>query len=290
MLKALKFFLINIVVLLVLAFAGIYITLLCLDSYTMHDEYIKVPAFHGFSQLKSEDIADLSSLRIDITDSVYDPSTLAGHVVEQYPIAGSKVKKNRLIHLIINTSEPEKSKVPDLKNISYRQTVQTLQGLGFIIGSINYEKSQYQNLVLKTTYKGEEIIPGTKLPKGSVIDITLGDGYRNEEIITPDLIGKTYKEAHHILISTYLNAGIEKDDTFSNNINLNSSYVYVYSQNPLSDKKIKNGSFVVLKITTDESKAVSAIIANEIRIEEKEEFKDFFKSINRIEDDQNTDI
>ena len=290
MLKALKFFFINIVVLIILIFAGIYITLRCLDSYTMHDEYIEVPNFRGLSQLKSEDLADISILKIDITDSVYDKSTQPGHIVEQYPLTGSKVKRNRLIHLIINTSEPEKYEVPNLKNISYRQTVQTLQGLGFIVGTISYEKSQYQNLVLKTTFNGEEIIPGTKLPKNSVIDLTLGDGYRDDKIITPNLIGKTYSEARNILISSYLNSGNEKDDTFESKTDINSSSVYVYDQNPSYNKKVQNGSLVVLKITRDESKAISAMIANDIKNEEKEEFKGFFEDINKIDDDEKIDI
>jgi len=36
---------------------------------------------------------------------------------------------------------------------------------------------------------GEEVIPGTKIPKGSVIDLTIGDGYGNSSLESPYLIG-----------------------------------------------------------------------------------------------------
>ena len=98
-----------------------------LDNYTQHGNSIAVPSFYGLNLQESHAIASHAGLRVQIIDSLYDEDARPGTVVEQYPAEESRVKENRLIHLIINAQNPEKIAFPNLQNAAYRQTLQTLE-------------------------------------------------------------------------------------------------------------------------------------------------------------------
>lgn len=260
----LTFFLLNLSAAILLVCVIGYLVLSQLESYTRHGQYIPVPAFNALTVEEAQAVARHAHLTVMVTDSLYDASAQAGVVLEQSPAAGAHVKENRLIHLVINARNPEKVAVPNLQNSAYRQTLQTLVSRGFKIGRIEYAPSEYHNLVLDLKHEGENIIPGSLLVKGTVIDIVLGSGKGRNTIVLPQLTGKNLPEALDILRTSYLNRGEILPDASIKNKNDAYSAI-IYEQEPAGGTTVERGSFVNLRITLQQNKiaALDSLMATE---------------------------
>lgn len=249
-----KFILLNILAAVVILFLIIFIVLQQLDNYTRHNQYITVPSFEGMTQDDAKALAQQHKLRISIIDSLYNEDVQAGNILEQNPRTGTQVKQNRMIHLTINASGPDKISFPNLQNTAYRQTLQTLENNGFRIGQISYAPSEFKNLVLYFTYKGNNIEPGTVVDKGSVINIVLGSGYdESNTVFIPNLSGKTIKEATRLLQYGYLNVGkIIPDKTITSKYDQQAGIIY--QQEPSGESTVTSGTAVNLYITLNKER------------------------------------
>lgn len=141
---------------------------------TNHGEFVVVPDLKGKSietvgiELKDHDLA------MEIQDSAnYNPKYPKYSVIEQKPAAGSKVKENRKIYLILNPSGYRKVKVPNILKRTFRQAKPQLEALEFQIGEISYKKSIGEG-VISMSHKGKTLEPGTLLPLTSKIDLVIG--------------------------------------------------------------------------------------------------------------------
>jgi beta-lactam-binding protein with PASTA domain len=154
----------------------VWIILFFLRIYTRHGSYIDVPDLTGknIDQVKSGD--QYSDFEMVIIDSVFDQDQPKGAILHQDPFPGSRVKENRKIYLTIVSFFPEKTSMPDLKFLTLRQAVSTLESLGLKTGRISYIPTFDADAVQQQHYNGQVIAPGTKLDKGSLIDLTVGMG------------------------------------------------------------------------------------------------------------------
>lgn len=223
-----KVFLINLAVAIVFVAAVFGITYKYLDGYTHHGESISVPDLRGLKKDRLESFIHDKHLRYAIVDSIFELDKPPGTVVEQDPAPDSKVKEDRTIYLTVNASLPPKIKMPDLKDVSYRQAEAILSTFGLKVGTLIYKPDLARNAVLGQRYRGSEINPGTEIPKGSVIDLVLGDGLGNTQVPVPNLIGRTKGEALFVLKGSSLNAGT----LFYDQGVRDSSNAKVYKQSP----------------------------------------------------------
>lgn len=165
-----------------LALAIVAVLVLCflilkwLNISTNHNEFVVVPDLKGKSietvaiELKDNDLA------MEIQDSAnYNPNYPKYSVIEQKPKAGSKVKENRKIYLILNPSGYRKVAVPDVLKRTFRQAKPQLEALEFNIGEITYVDAIGEG-VISMSYKGQPLEPGTLLPLTSKIDLVIGNG------------------------------------------------------------------------------------------------------------------
>jgi beta-lactam-binding protein with PASTA domain len=178
-----------------------------LSSYTHHGESISVPNVKGMSLAKTERFLGEKNLEFKVVDSLFVLGHKPGEVLEQDPAPDSKVKEGRTIYLTVNASRPPKVKMPNLVDVSLRQAEAILQSFGLKVGRTSYQPDLAKNAVLEQQYKGRSIRPGTEIDKGSVIDLVLGDGVGNAEVLVPDLIGLTRGEALFALKGSSLNLG-----------------------------------------------------------------------------------
>lgn len=174
-----KVFLKQIALALVIVVVLAYVILQWLKVTTNHGEYITVPDLSGLSletaQIQLKDL----NLKLEVQDSAnYNPNYPKYAVIEQYPLVGSSVKRDRKIYLILNPSDYRKVLVPDVIRRTYRQAKPTLESLGFEIGKITYEDDLGKDEVLEISYKGDKLSAGDLLPLTSKIDIVLGNGTR----------------------------------------------------------------------------------------------------------------
>ena len=224
-----RLFLIN----LAMAFAFIFILLtgiyLGLDSYTKHGETISVPDLRGMNPNQLNQFLVDKKLRFVVIDSsMYDPKKPKGNILDQDPAPNSKVKENRTIYLAINSRIPAEVKMPNLIDVSFRQAEAILETYGLQVGEQIYKPDLAKNAVLAQHYKGRPSAPGTAIPKGSEIDLVLGDGYGNTNVTIPNLIGQDLEEASFVIKASSLNLG----EVFTDASVKNKNAAIVYKQDP----------------------------------------------------------
>ena len=158
----------------------VWIALFVLKIYTRHDQYYIVPDYTG--QKIDEVISgkEASIFNFVVIDSVFDLNSVKETVIRQDPYPDSKVKKNRKIYLTIVSSIPEKTSMPDLKFLTLRQAINTLESCGLKTGRIYYIPTFDADAVQQQSYKGKIILAGTHLDKGSSIDLTVGIGSKGQ--------------------------------------------------------------------------------------------------------------
>ncbi|HPS63497.1 MAG TPA: PASTA domain-containing protein [Bacteroidales bacterium] len=175
--KFLKHFLLAIGITLVM----IWIVLQSLSWYTKHNDYIIVPDFRGlpYAQVTGDPAHD--NYRFIVIDSIFDASKEKGSILSQDPFPGARVKKNRMIYLTITSIIPEKTTMPELRDLTLRQAQSMLESSGLRLGRLSYIRSFDEDAVQNQFFKGRSIRAGTELDKGSAIDLSVGMGAKAYE-------------------------------------------------------------------------------------------------------------
>ena len=203
-----KKFLINLV-----AAAAVVVLLLgfvykWLDSYTEHGSSVTVPDLRGMNIKGVESCLKTKNLSFKIADSsAYLPDKPSGTIVEQDPRSEEKVKQGRTIYLNITRSTAPLVKLPSLKDVSLRQAEAILEAYGLKSGEHIFKPDLAKNAVLGLMVNGKMIDENDEIPKGSVIDLIVGDGLGNTEVAVPELIGLSFEEAMFVLKGSSLNIG-----------------------------------------------------------------------------------
>ncbi|RIA08917.1 PASTA domain-containing protein [Flavobacteriaceae bacterium MAR_2010_72] len=168
----------------VIAFVAIviisFLAMQWLKVSTNHGEFVSVPDLKGKTLEVVEIELDDADLRMEIQDSAnYNPKYPKFSVIEQYPLAGAKVKEDRKIYVILNPSGYRKVAVPNIVRRTFRQAKPTLEALGFEVGKITYSNDIGKDEVLAMKFEGKTLEEGEMLPITSKIDLVLGNGNRN---------------------------------------------------------------------------------------------------------------
>jgi len=179
-----------------------------LSSYTRHGQQIAVPDLRGASIEKAQETLAALHLTLVVMDSAYNVEKPLNSILEQSPKPGAKVKEHRKIYLVVNASKVPSVEVPDLAGkSSLKYAKLQLQSVGLVAGNTIYRPDPHLNAVIGLEVKGRPVGKGSRVPKGTVVDILLGDGIGGEEIKVPYLLGLTLQEAIFILQGKGLNTG-----------------------------------------------------------------------------------
>ncbi|NHB67378.1 PASTA domain-containing protein [Perlabentimonas gracilis] len=237
--------------------AAVIVFFTFLHIFSRHGKGFPVPDFSNIKIEKAYELAKQRKLRLEVTDSVYIMTREPGTVVEQNPSPGTYVKANRRVFITTNAVNPMLVEMPNLVGLTLRQAISTLNLQGFDVGLLAFAPDIAVNNVLEQHYRGNEVDPGTKIPKGSTIDLLLGRGLRNEKSVLPRVIGLSLSEARNLLLEASLNLGrVTFDATVIDN--LDSLQARVYSQypnpNPMGENAINFGAQVDLWLTQNESR------------------------------------
>ncbi|QQR97716.1 MAG: PASTA domain-containing protein [Sphingobacteriales bacterium] len=228
--------------------ALLFFTIFFLRWYTMHGESIKVPNIENKSFFEAKKILENNNLELFVIDSTFEPKKTPMSVLYQNPIEGADVKKGRKIYITLNAAAPPSVKIPEIIDNSRRQAEIILTSWGINIGNIIYTPDLAKEAVLGIRYKNQDVKPGKIIPKGSTIDLILGDGIGTVITEVPPLVGLTVLEAIAVLDAVHINVG-EKiadgpiDDTMN---------AYIFNQDPMfgSVGKLNEGNSVKLYITS----------------------------------------
>jgi beta-lactam-binding protein with PASTA domain len=224
--------------------------------YYKHGVEITVPEITELYLEEARIILESEGLHIEVIDSTYSTKVPQGTIVEQTPLAGSKVKHGRTIYVIQNAQMRRPVVLPELRDMSLRQAKATLSSLGLVIDSIAYEPSAYRDIVLDIRMGDSIINAGTRVSEGSPVLLIVGKGQGTEEVTIPTVVGKSLDDARSWLLSHTLTVGIVQYDippTEENKL----QYI-VYSQEPASGTVVVEGTSVNLKLSMDIEKTVTA--------------------------------
>ena len=181
-------FLINagsiVIILLLLAIGYFYVYL---PHITNHSESITVPNLEGMKIDELEEYLAKHDLRYAVDDSAYSEKSPPLSVLRQFPKAGAKVKEGRKIYISVNRVTPPTMPLPDLLDRSLTNAEVVLRSNELRRGRILYEASPFSNLVKEMRYQGKMILPGTRIPKGTVIDLVVTDGHGPADFTLGDL-------------------------------------------------------------------------------------------------------
>jgi len=196
---------------------GIFVAIIilsqwCIQLFTRHGQSLSVPDFLGKSVAQATISANEHSLYLEVIDSLYLPNQPRGSVLRQIPQAGSKVKKNRRILVIINSVVPRKANAPSLVGFSLRQAKAELNSQNFVLGTLYYEEDFATNTVLEQLYQNAPLLPGTPIDAHSVIDLILGVDPEHNIAYVPHVIGLPLEDAKEAITDHYLNVGVVRYD------------------------------------------------------------------------------
>lgn len=221
-----------------------------LKRYTNHGESITVPDLHSLTIDEAEGRLRNLNLRFEVLDSAYDANLPPFAILDQVPIPLSNVKEYRKIYLTVNAANPPSVQMPNLMDKSLRQASFELESFGLMVGELIYKPDLAQNAVLEQLWDEMPVEPGTMVPRGSKIDLVLGDGLGNVRVGVPDLRGLTLSEVRWLLLASSLNLGsvIYLDEEIADT---SATMVYRQIPSPENDNEINLGESINIFMTTE---------------------------------------
>lgn len=226
-----------------LAFLSVFYFYIFLPSSTNHGETITVPDLEGMEMSKLDDFLSNHDLRYEISDSSYSEDFPPLTVLQQFPKSGSKVKENRKIYITLNRVTPPTVPMPDLVDRSRINAEVVLKSNELRRGHIILEASPFLNLVKEMRYMGKPIPAGTRVPKGSVIDLVVGDGNGRSDFRIGKLIGDSYETALFKLQGWNLHLGTIE---IPSGVDTTGTSPVVYKQYPDVNEQVRVGDPVDL--------------------------------------------
>ncbi|EKB50461.1 PASTA domain-containing protein [Cecembia lonarensis] len=190
-----------------LVFAFLFLKVF-LPSYTNHGQTVSVPDLEGFEFNRLESYLSERDLQIEVAlDSGYNADLPPLTVLKQNPRAGSKVKQGRKVYVTLNSKNAPMIKMPNLVNAPLKNAQEILNNMGLIRGEFIYIPDITFNVVLEQRYRGRNIPEGFEIPKGSQIDLVIGDGLGNQILDVPNLIGMDEIDAEFLILGSGLRLG-----------------------------------------------------------------------------------
>ena len=227
----------------------LWVVLKSMDIFTQHGDLYIVPDFDGQTLEQLSDRGYNDYFIFEIIDSVYFESKQKGTVVLQNPLPGSKVKQGRHVYLTIVAQAPEIVTMPNLKNLSLRQALVTLESNELHVGKLEYIQYFARNAVVDQLIGDEPIEPDTELLKGTIIDLVVGKGEFEVLVPMPFLIALTQSEVRNKLHYYSLNVGREY---FMDDENIEHARVYKTDPKTLTEDMLILGQPVNIWYRSDE--------------------------------------
>ncbi len=191
-----------------LIFLGLVVVTLIMDKLVMPfyvhlGEETEMPDVIEMNVREAQDLLESKGFIVFINDSLYDANHPENVVIEQNPYPYARVKEGRRVYLTISIGE-KPIIMPNLFSVSPREAVLILETNNLKLRNKNYI---YSDIYHEGTVIGQSYPQGQIIKPGSGIDITISLGKLREELIVPDLIGKSLFEARARLREMQLKIG-----------------------------------------------------------------------------------
>lgn len=202
-------FFFNLTIAIVVAVVAVLIAFFSLEQLTKHGKELKVPDVSGMKFDKAIQVLESAGLQAFVQDSVYYDSLPPLSVIAQTPSSQIKgVKPGRMVYLTINRAKAPMIEMPDLRGFSHTSAQFLLKSFGLKEGSVRYIPDLGKDVVKEQRLDSlTEARPGAKVPQGTIIHLSLGDGKGSPTMQVPNLEGMSFAEARQYLLSMNLKVG-----------------------------------------------------------------------------------
>lgn len=192
------------------------------------------------SDFSGKDPVDVTSALVDLTliisstQEVFDELVPVGKVVSTNPIGGTSVKRETPVTILVSKG-PAPVNVPPIVGTLLTDATTTLTELGLTTKTIqeNYDDS------VAGTILSTDPVPGTSVPKGTVINVILSKGPVLVDV--PNVVGMSTQTA----TSTLQAAGFQVKAVNKLPVAILNK---VYSQKPGAGSKSPKGSVITIEI------------------------------------------
>ena len=199
---------------------------------------VTVPDVTGKPLALARQILEDGKLRVNVAE-VYDTDVPIGQVVSQEPEGGAKVKEQRTVTIKVSRGG-EALEMPDIKGLNRVDAEKKLKKMGLAIGTV-YEKYSDEEV---DTVIGQETRAGTKISKGTAVDITVSKGKQTRKVSVPKVQGGALDATESALASRKLHVSIEYKAS-------SQAPGTVISQSPSAGTEVEEGSAVTLVIAEE---------------------------------------
>jgi len=220
-----------------------------LPGNTKHGQVVLVPDLQGKNIYQIDQILTPLLLRYEVGDSSYSDQYQPLTVLAQVPKAGHYVKENRKIYVTVNRKSPPTLPLPNLFGEggagSLENAEAVLKSAELKRGRVIYRRSPNYHLIMEIRFEGRPIMPGTRVPKGSTIDLVVGDGAGPRDFVINNFVGMPYANVLLRLgnLSLHLGAVQIPDDVDTTGI-----VSYVIKQLPMPGDSVSIGDPINLWI------------------------------------------
>lgn len=145
---------------------------------------ITVPDVVGKQVDSARNILISNNLRVSVSESFSD-KVPAGQVISQQPEAGTTVKEQRMITIIVSKGG-EITVVPDLRGLNRRDAELQIKNSGLKLGRVD---EQFTQDTPQDTVVSQNPRPPAQVTKGTAIDIVISKGAGPKKIALPDFQG-----------------------------------------------------------------------------------------------------
>ncbi len=204
-----------------------------LSLYTNHGNSVQVENYEGMSIDNATKKARARGFKVSVNESPFDYSTLQGEVVDQEPVALSRIKKNRTIYLTI-VGNPKEVAIPSFEEAAddysqYRPKLRALQVKAAIKETI-FDAKFADSTILHFYYEGRKYTPsdvkrGVKVLQGKTLEFVITKK-QDDYVATPALKCKRFSEVQFLLPGLDLQVGEVIGDV------ANRANAFVYMQEP----------------------------------------------------------
>ncbi len=169
-------FFVNILAMLAVFVAVCYFALSWLDDYTLHGQVIEVPNVCGMDVDAAAGLLRGKELDFEVVDYKYKKGAIEDEVVEQQPLRGAQVKRNRKIQLTLNSSKEPEMRLPDVvDNSSLREAVARITAAGFKLTE-NVKVEGEADWVYAVLMGNDTLQNGAMVPVGATLTLCIGNG------------------------------------------------------------------------------------------------------------------
>lgn len=171
---------------------------------TRHGDEFPLPDFIGQTVVEAQMGLNDLELKHEIKSEEYSPGIERGVILNQFPIAETKVKPGRVVKFVVSLGQ-KLIPIPDVSGLSVRQAILNLETAGLDLGEIAWAFSDtLPEKVVVFSYPAAT----TEIPLGSPVNLMVNRGRASRFTYMPNLIGLTLDEAVKRLEDKSLKSGV----------------------------------------------------------------------------------